>query len=208
MIEAGAQNRLLRRRRFASGRRCCKDKALLQTGERGLDSFSQMTVDWAGFFSALAQVSGSLVGLVFVALTFNAKALGVGGNPMLAALAQQTFADFLLLLLISLVMLVPHTSAGNVGAVFVGLSIADTVRILRKLLQLRSRLRTPTGSWEITRRFLLSGLAHVLILGVGIELLSGNRDPSVTGSLLFTGTVLLLFSGCRSAWLLLVHQSE
>src|SRR5882757_3466370 len=122
-----------------------------------MDSFSQMIQDWAGFFSALAQVSGSLVGLVFVALTFNAKALGVGGNPLLGALAQQTFADFLLLLLISLLMLVPHTSAGNIGALFVLFSAADTLRIVRNLLRLRAHLRTPGGGWQVTRRYLLSG---------------------------------------------------
>ena len=208
MIKAAAQNRPLRHPRFASGPRCCKDMALLQTGEQGLDSFSQMTLDWAGFFSALAQVSGSLVGLVFVALTFNSRILGVGGNPMLAALAQQTFADFLLLLLISLLMLVPHTAAGNVGLMFVLLSAVDMVRILRNLMSLRSRLGTPSGGWQIARRFLLSGLAHVQILWVGIELIRGNQSPDLTGSLLFSGIVLLLFSGCRSAWLLVVHQAE
>ena len=176
--------------------------------EPRLDSFSQMILDWTGFFSALAQVSGGLVGLVFVALTFNAKALGVGGNPMLNALAQQTFGDFMLLLLISLLMLVPHTTADAIGSVFVILSAADTIRIARNLLRLRSHLRTPAGGWQMTRRFLLSGLAHVLILWVGIELMRGDNNPSLSSNLLINGVLLLLLSGCRSAWLLLVHQGE
>ena len=173
-----------------------------------MDSFSQMTQDWAGFFSALAQVSGSLVGLVFVALTFNAKALGVGGNPLLAALAQQTFADFLLLLLISLLMLVPHTNAGNIGALFIVFSAIDTVRIVRNLLRLRSHLRTPAGGWQVTRRYLLSGLAHIQLLWFGIDLIRGSSNASLTYSLLISGIFLLLISGCRSAWLLLGHQGE
>ncbi len=173
-----------------------------------MDSFNQMTQDWAGFFSALAQVSGGLVGLVFVALTFNAKALGMGGNPLLKALAQQTFADFLLLLLISLLMLVPHTSAGNIGALFILFSAADTLRIVRNLLRLRSHLRTPVGGWQVTRRYLLSGLAHIQLLWVGINLIRGDSNSSLTFSLLFSGIFLLLISGCRSAWLLLVHQGE
>lgn len=173
-----------------------------------MDNFSQMTQDWAGFFSALAQVSGGLVGLVFVALTFNGKALGVGGNPMLGALAQQTFADFVLLLMISLLMLVPHTSAGNIGALFILFSAIDTVRIVRNLLSLRSHLRTPAGGWQVTRRYLLSGLAHIQLLWFGIDLIRGSSNASLTYSLLISGIFLLLISGCRSAWLLLGHQGE
>lgn len=171
-----------------------------------MEDFAQMTQDWAAFFSALAQVSGSLVGLVFVALTFNAKALGVGGNPMLWALAQQTFADFLLLLLISLLMLVPHISAGNIGALFIVFSGLDILRIVRNLLRLRSHLRAPAGGWQVTRRYLLSGLAHIQLLWFGTDLIRGNSNASLTFSLLFSGIFLLLLSGCRSAWLLLVHR--
>lgn len=171
-----------------------------------MEDFAQMTQDWAAFFSALAQVSGSLVGLVFVALTFNAKALGVGGNPMLGALAQQTFADFLLLLLISLLMLVPHISAGNIGALFMIFSALDILRIVRNLLRLRAHLRAPAGGWQVTRRYLLSGLAHIQLLWFGIDLIRGTSNVSLTFSLLFSGIFLLLLSGCRSAWLLLVHR--
>ena len=180
----------------------------LMPPDSSLGGFPQMLLDWAGFFSALAQVSGSLVGLVFVALTFNAKVLGAGSNPMLAALAQQTFADFLLLLMISLVMLVPHTGAGNVGLILIFLSTIDTLRIIRTLLSLRSDLRKIASSWWIARRFLLSGLGHAQILWLGVELIRVGYESSFTGALLFSGTVVLLISGCRSAWLLLVHQAD
>ena len=173
-----------------------------------MDSFSQMTQDWAGFFSALAQVSGGLVGLVFVALTFNAKSLGVGGNPVLGALAQQTFADFVLLLLISLMMLVPHTAATNIGLMFAAISVLDSLRILRTLLRLRFSLHAPSGGWWIARGFLLSGLGHIQILWLGIELMRPGYDEGLVGSLLFSGIIVLLISGCRTAWLLLLHQGE
>jgi hypothetical protein len=103
-----------------------------------------MTHDWANFFGALAQVSGGLVGLVFVALTFNSKALGVNGDPMLGALARQTFADFLILLLVSLVMLTPHMEAANVGLMLLLFCCVDTARIVQSLLRLRSQLRGPS----------------------------------------------------------------
>ncbi len=169
-----------------------------------MDAYAQMTQEWAGFFSALAQVSGGLAGLVFVALTFNARTLGEGGDPMLAALAKQTFGDFVALLLISLIMLVPHASMESAAIVFLLSSGLAVLRILRSLVRLRRQLRHPVGGWEVTQRFVLSASGHGLIAAVAVELLRGNPVPDRTGSLLFGGVVMLLLSGCRSAWLLVV----
>src|SRR5690625_7540997 len=62
---------------------------------------------WEGFFASLAQISGTLGGLVFVALTFKPKSFMKGGDQLLTVLARQVFADFLSLLLISMLMLSP-----------------------------------------------------------------------------------------------------
>jgi hypothetical protein len=166
-----------------------------------MDAYAQMTQEWSGFFSALAQVSGGLAGLVFVALTFNSRILGTGGDPVLSTLARQTFGDFVVLLLVSLVMLVPHASMASVAVAFFISSGLASARILRSLLRLRGQLH---HGWEITQRFLLSALGHALVAAVGIELLRGNPVPDRTGSLLFGGVIMLLLSGCRSAWLLVV----
>jgi hypothetical protein len=173
-----------------------------------VDAFSQMAQDWSAFFSAVAQVSGGLVGLVFVALTFNTRTLGVDGDPMLKALAQQTFGDFVMLLLVSLVMLVPHPLALSVGLTILLFSTVDMVRIVRNLLRLRRHLRGPGGDWAITRRFVLSGLARLLLGWMGVLLIRDAAGPDAIGSMLFGGVMMLLLSGCRSAWLLVVPERK
>jgi hypothetical protein len=173
-----------------------------------LDSFSQMTQDWAGFFSALAQVSGGLVGLVFVALTFKPKDLGTGGDPMLGALARQTFSDFLLLLMVSLIMLVPRATAANLGLVLLGIGVVGSGRILAVLVGLRRHLRGSSGGWAITQRFMLSAVAHVTLAGAGAALLAAKASPDLSYSLLLSGVLLLLLSGSRSAWLLVLHEAK
>ncbi|MDE0856068.1 MAG: hypothetical protein OSA97_16760 [Nevskia sp.] len=171
-----------------------------------METFSQMAQDWAGFFSALAQVSGGLVGLVFVALTFNVRALGVGGDPLLGALARQTFGDFVILLLVSLLMLVPHTSGANVGVILLGFGAIDAIRLGRTLIRLRRHLRGPSATWEVLQRFLLSGMAHLMLAVAGIGLIRGSSNSDLIGSLLFSGVILMLLSGCRSAWLLAIQE--
>ena len=173
-----------------------------------MSSFAQMLQQWSVFFSALAQVSGGLTGLIVVALTFNARTLGVNGDPMLGALARQTYGDFVVLLLVSLIMMVPNVGTANLALILLTSSGLAALRILRSLLTLRHQLRHPTGGWEITQRFLLSAVAHVLIAAVGIELLHENPVLDRLGSLLFSGVIMLLLSGCRSAWLLIVTGTE
>lgn len=90
-----------------------------------------MTHAWTDFFSALARVRGALVGLIFVALTFKPKMLVRSGDPRMGALASWTFADFLLLLLISVAMLAPQMLASNVGAIFLLIVVIDLARMLR-----------------------------------------------------------------------------
>jgi hypothetical protein len=171
-----------------------------------LETFSQMTQDWANFFSALAQVSGGLVGLVFVALTFNMRALGANGDPLLGALARQTFGDFVILLLVSLLMLAPHTTSANIGLILLGFTGIDAIRLARTLARLRRHLRGQSATWEVLQRFVVSGMAHLMLVLAGIELMRGINNSDLTGSMLFSGVILMLLSGCRSAWLLVIQE--
>lgn len=170
--------------------------------------FEQMTHDWANFFGALAQISGALVGLVFVALTFNARLLGTEGDPLLGALARQIFADFLLLLIISMLMLTPHVVAFQVGLFFLLLSGMGLLRIVGNLLRSHRQLLGRASGWLIPQRFLLSAAGQVMLGWAGREMMRTPLDQGLVGSLLFTGVAMLMLSGCRSAWLLVSHREK
>ena len=169
-----------------------------------MEDFIQMTHDWTNFFAALAQISGALVGLVFVALTFNNRALGLNGNPMLGALARQTFADFITLLFISMMMLAPHLSAAMSGWVLLLLCAIGFARILGSLFRLRAHLRHSA----LLQRFVLSAAGHLMLGVAGAELVRGHIGPGRTGSLLLSGALMLMLSGCRSAWLLVLNDER
>ena len=203
------------RTRLAQAAPGCKHRRVASRGGPLLNealthayTFSQMLQDWSNFFSALAQVSGGLVGLVFVALTVNAKALGAKGDPLLGALARQTFGDFVSLLLISLVMLVPTTGGLNTGVTLFAFVALDMVRLGFNLLRLRRNLGAQAGRGEIWQRFALSGTAHGLLAAAGVLLFDGDVRPQTTGALLFGGIIMMLLSACRSAWLLVGHELE
>lgn len=162
---------------------------------------------FANFFGAVAQVSGALVGLVFVALTFNARLLGDGGHAGLRALAQQVFADFLLVLMLALIMLVPGISPANLGIILIVLALTGSGRIARSLMKF---LRDASHRGErvgLSRRFGLSLAGNVCFLIAGWLAIRGTSNP-IFWSLLVSGTLALLISGSRSAWLLVTQTGH
>ena len=102
-----------------------------------MDIVASFIASLANYFGAIAQVSGGLVGLMFVALTFNIRTLGLRGDPPLRTLAQQTLSDFLLVLVLSLAMLVPNMRADNLGALLCIVGATGVARAAHSLLLVR-----------------------------------------------------------------------
>lgn len=180
-----------------------------------MDTISQFLASLANYFGATAQVSGGLVGLMFVALTFNIRTLGLRGDPALRALAQQTLSDFLLVLVLSLAMLVPNMPADNLGVLLAILGAVGIARAGRSLLLVhRAEARTRPGLF--VRQFWLSIAGNVSTFACGALVLahsfSGSAmqpaDLSTAGSLLVSAPIMLLLSGCRTAWLLVLHGAD
>ena len=172
-----------------------------------MHGFSLWAQDWSGFFSTVAQISGSLVGLVFVALTFNPRLLGAGRDPILGILARQTFADFLLLLVVSLVMLTPHLRAVTAGWFILVIAVIDVLRVAVALWQQRAPLLRRESGWTLPQRFIPSFAGHAMLVWAGVELMHFDQATRL-GTLLMAGVLMLLLSGCRSAWMLVRHGQE
>lgn len=172
-----------------------------------MNDFAATLTSFANFFGAAAQVSGALVGLVFVALTYNSRLLGDGGHAGLRALAQQVFADFLLVLMLALIMLVPGISPLNLGVILILLALVGSSRIARSLMAL---LRDASRRGELVgllRGFGLSLAGNVCFLIAGWLAIRGTSNSDFW-SLLVSGTLALLISGSRSAWLLVTHPGH
>lgn len=157
------------------------------------------------YFSSVAQISGALLGLVFVALTFNPKSLGLRNNAAMRALAQQVFADFLLVMIVALTLLIPHTLTHEVGAVVAVVALVGLIRLARSAFVLANAERGVR--FQLIQRFWLSLLGNVGFLAAGILLYLGTQD-SAAWSALVSSPLLLLIGGARSAWLLVMHGAE
>lgn len=170
-------------------------------------TFASQVLEWREFFSSVAQVSGGLVGLIFVALTFNGR-LGSQGDAALRDLARQTFADFLSILVLSLVFLVPHTLPANIALFTILLGALNALRILRALIRIRRGTAAGKAGWTLLQRFLLSMIGNAGLVLAGILLSKFPDGGPAFWSTIFASFVGLLLSGARSAWLLVVPDAD
>ncbi|MGH8184856.1 MAG: hypothetical protein ACREPH_14465 [Rhodanobacteraceae bacterium] len=170
-----------------------------------MQDFTTQLVALHPFFGSVAQIGGTLLGLIFVALTFNPRTLGMRHDPILRSLAEQIFSDFVMVMLLSLWLLIPQADTRQIGAVVAAIAVAGMLRFARN--SLFPLLRAPrTVGLQPLQRFWLSLLGHIGFLVAGI-LLYQHAQPSIVWSALVSSPILLLVSGARSTWLLVMRSA-
>ena len=83
-----------------------------------MEEFFEALRDWQIFFSTVALASATLVGLLFVSLSVYRGRDEALPSPLLRR-AQGSFGDFLYVLMIGLVFLVPHQAPFGLAAALI-----------------------------------------------------------------------------------------
>src|SRR5580698_8282029 len=66
---------------------------------------------WSTFYATIGAASATLLGLLFVAVSVNAKAALGSGDRLTTAMTEQAFQNYLAVLLVALLALFPGVSA-------------------------------------------------------------------------------------------------
>ncbi len=168
-------------------------------------SFSDILRDWQLFYATVATACATLTGLLFVALTLNTDILRRSENVHLLDMARQAFSQFILVLMVALVFLVPHQTPVGLGVALIALSIAYAAATARYLGQLLSRGRHRKARPVFARGATLSIVGYVGVLIVGIAVLLHWWFALY---LLVFMLAAALAAASRYAWFLLTHQPE
>lgn len=165
--------------------------------------FTEILRDWQMFYATVAAACATLTGLLFVALTLNADILRRAENAHFVDMARQAFSEFILVLIVALVFLVPHQSPVGLGVALIALSTGYAVatgKYLRDVL--RKRRYLPAGRFFL-RGLVLSLAGYVGVLAVGIAVLLHWWFALYV--LVFMLAAALV-AASRYAWFLLTHQ--
>ena len=96
------------------------------------ESFASAIHEWHEFYLLAGTAAVTLVGLLFVSLSFHLDTLLHESKAHLLGAAKRTFAGYLYVLVVALIFLVPHVSARLLGLwtlvpslIFLGVSLVD-----------------------------------------------------------------------------------
>ncbi|MCA9876435.1 MAG: hypothetical protein KC442_01590 [Thermomicrobiales bacterium] len=161
------------------------------------DPFGAALLEWHDFFAAVAGVSGTLVGLLFVVIGLNPAIMADTSHAGMRVLAAQTFHSFLVLVLLGLSALVPSDDGFTL---MVSLTIIGLQGVVRVVHDVRLARTDPDPEWSgrsAFTRVIAPTLAYVMAIYVAYGI--WRQDTSVFDW--FVGIVLLLtINAATSCW--------
>ena len=131
---------------------------------------------WHDFFSTVAAVSGTLVGLLFVALGLNPALMADDSPAGQRVIAGQTFHTFISLLIIGIVGLVPDPTG---QALAITLAIVGVQGIIRVGFDLKSASQDPDPTWhgrQAITRFLAPLIAYAICIWLALDIWRQQAD--------------------------------
>ena len=161
--------------------------------------------EWHDYFLLNGTAAATLLGLLFVALSFNLDVVLHESRTYLVSIARQAFLGFVFVLFISLGFLIPHATLRVQGMQVAVLGIFLAGMGGRGLVALRAhRLAAGTGRFPVLRNVASLGCGLLLLLS-GWQLLRGDLSGMST---LASSLLVVLGVSSGSAWMLLVQVGK
>ncbi len=168
-----------------------------------MDNFLRSLLTWQVFYATVAAATATLTGLLFVSLSLNRERLKGSRAHTVLALARRTFGDFLYVLMISLVFLVPHQVPYSLTTALIVLGLSRGIGLLLEAGRHRKARRARRGFQLIIRDIGLPLLATLGLIVVAI-FIAFERTNAIYW---LVGVIAaLLVTACWNAWLLLVEE--
>ena len=165
--------------------------------------YRSLVQNWHDFYIVAGTASATLVGLLFVSLSLHLRA--VVARSEVRGLARATLANFGLVLLVALILVIPQ-DARAAGLELQATGVASALIIAAPVLAASSsRTRTIRGRLLVLR-FAFSILGYAGAVIAGALLTTGSYGTAFAS--LATATIVLLVISLRNTWDLLVSVGE
>lgn len=139
-------------------------------------TIDQQLGDWHDFYTAIAGVSGVLVGLLFVALALSPSIMGDNAPAGLRAWCGETFHALVVMLVFSLLFLIPAPTGPGLGIPILILAATGFRRLFLDMRSLRTGDDPQWSGRTGLNRFgpALGGYASAAVVGLGLLLDQGE----------------------------------
>jgi hypothetical protein len=161
-------------------------------------SFAAAIAVWKDFYNLTGTAAATLIGLLFVAVSLDVDRVFGPAAVEARAQAAQAFANFLYVLLISLVFLVPEPDPLGFGGTLTVMGVAALGQRGQRWLGAAGRGRRSRGVWRRLAAEAAPAVADYLVLvAVGLRLIAGDTEWL---HLLVPVVLVLLAVAGTSAW--------
>ena len=170
--------------------------------------FAQAIESWHEFYIMTGTAAATLVGLLFVAVTVNVNLLRGSEGHHRRIWARYTFQNFLYVLLVSLVFVMPDQGPLGLALPLLAMGAFALIGAWRLLRDAQTVPKAPDSDFirqRMVREALYSGGSYVILLIVSVFLLQGQPQQLYW---LAAAVLVLLLVGASSAWRLLVTLVE
>ena len=173
-----------------------------------MQDFSAYIEHWGTFYFTVAAVSGTLLGLLFVAVSLNVDTMRRTKFSDLRIMGYQTYFNYLMVLLVALIFLIPEQTQTGMGIMVLLVGAAGVTVSIR---QIQSAERNPEhpilGAYFYKPLFMLqiSAVGFVCFAGMMILAILVLAGQALGVSLLFIPVAALIVSATETTWNFLTH---
>jgi len=167
-----------------------------------MSEFSGVVAEWHEFYVMMGTASATLMGLLFVSLSLNAHIKSGEENAGFRVLAVHTFSNFLFVLLIAVIFLIPLQSPLGLGLPLLFMGAGGLFGSSRRLFRAHQVGKQAMSRGKVLRQTAGSGLCYIGLLAIAFSVLYGQ-----TRGLYWLVPVMIVFVGeaSRNAWILLIR---
>ena len=164
--------------------------------------------DWQNFYMLAGTVSATLIGLLFVAISFGARLVNDRTESAVRAFVVPTVIHFGIVLSLSILAVIPtytHLSLSAMLALIGGIGIAYIIRVLRQMKthhRERQALHATHWLWHL----LFPALSYLSIFGTAIGLLFGFSWLLGLLALAVTGLIVVGLRNAFDLMMWIAHQ--
>jgi hypothetical protein len=157
--------------------------------------------DWSSFYETLGGAAAALLGLLFVSVSVRAEQILGARHGHSRRIAEQAFQNYLAVLMVSLVSLMPNVDTVSLGIAFLWMLGVWAAWVVIRVHQTLMNWRTETSRVKTVRRYFASAAGFGTLIYAGAKLARGDAGYR---QLVPIGAIILLVSATIVSWELLI----
>ena len=160
---------------------------------------------WQGFYSIAGGLAATLLGLLFVTISVNAKAVLGEGHENSRRLAQQAFQNYLAIIMVALLANFPDMSAATFGEITLAVTALGAVWVVVRLYLAFTQPHESTSRLQAVRRQLSSFIGFGMLVSAALIMALKAGDSR---NFYAAAVIVLMFSATSVSWELLLKLAK